>query len=149
MKAIIMTIALCFIFQIGFAQLEPYKDFDTSDEVTFISTIKVSENMIPYYLEGLQKTWVPAAKYQKEKGYIKDFKVFVSDLAESGDFNVITWLTFENDVAARGSEKIYDDITKYMNSLMAKEERDKVVTQSYPNMRDIVGQYRIRSVTFK
>ena len=84
-----------------YGQLVPYKDFTTSDEVTIIGTIKVNSNMMTYYLEGLSKTWLTAVKFQKEQGYITDYKVYVSDLPNSGDFNLVTSVTFANDAATR------------------------------------------------
>jgi len=150
MKILTLTFSLLLVANLVLAQLDPYTDFETSDEVTYISTIKINANMGPYYLEGLEKTWVAAMKYQKEKGYITDYKVFVSDLPQSGDFNLITAITYANDAAARGSETRFNDVQAHMKSLAtSEEERDKIVTQSYPSMRKIVGQYRIRELTFK
>jgi len=149
MRTLILTICLSLFINVTYAQLQNWIDFETSDEVNFISTTKVSENMIPYYFEGLRKTWLPSMKYQKEKGYIKDYKVFVSDLPNSGDFNVMTWISFTNDAATRGSAERSKEIRDYMNTLSKLEERQAVVTTQYPNLRKIVGQYRLRSVTFK
>ena len=145
----LLTLFLAGMVTFTYAQLEPWTDFETSEEVNVVSTTKVSENMIPYYLEGLSKVWLPATQFQKEKGYVKDFKVFVSDLPNSGDFNVVTWITFANDAAVRGSKKRFDEIQAHLNSLSSENERDEVVTKSYPSMRKIVGQYRLRAVEFK
>lgn len=145
----LFTLVLACVFTFCYAQLDPWSDFETSEEVNVVNTTKVSENMIPYYLEGLTKTWLPATKFRKEKGYVKDFKVFVSDLPNSGDFNVITWITFANDAAVRGSKKQFDEITAYMNTLSSENDREEVVTKSYPSMRQIVGQYRLRAIDFK
>jgi len=150
MKKLFLTLSFACIISLAHAQLEPYTDFETSDEVTYITTTKVSENMIDYYLEGLSKTWLEAQKFRKEKGYITDYKVYVSDLPNSGEFNVITWITFANDAATRGSEKIFKEVQAHMLSNAApEEEREEIVIKGYPTMRRIVGQYRIRSVTFK
>ena len=148
MKAL-LTFACACLITFAHAQLQAWTDFEPSEEVNVINTTKVSENMIPYYLEGLSKTWMPAMKFQKEQGYIKDYKIYVSDLPNSGDFNVITWITFPNDAAVRGSAERSNAIQAHMNSLSTEDERDEVVQKSYPNMRKIVGQYRLREVMFK
>ena len=75
MRTLILTICFSLFINVTYAQLQNWIDFETSDEVNFISTTKVSENMIPYYFEGLQKTWLPSMKYQKEKGYIETRKL--------------------------------------------------------------------------
>ena len=151
MKKSTLLLAVAFVFVIGqsLAQLTPYEDFETSDQVTYINTIKVKENMMPYYLEKLKKTWFQAVKFQKEKGYILDYKIWVSDLPNSGDFNLITMVTFANEDATRGNEEIFKAVTAHMDSQSSQEDRDKIITKDYPKMRKITGQYRIRTVEFK
>ena len=150
MKKLFVSLLSIFAFSTVYAQLEPYDDFETSDEVTIISTIKVSENMIPYYLEGLSKTWVAAQEYSLEKGYTTGYNIYVSDLPNSGEFNILLMVSFANDAAARGSEDRYKSVTSYMReNVLTREEQESIVTKDYPSMRKISGQYRIRSVTFK
>ncbi len=142
--------SLLFVISLAYAQLEPYKDFTTSDEVTYVSTIKVNSNKMTRYLEGLSKTWVEAVKFQKEKGYITNWGLYISDLPNSGEFNLITTVTFANDAATRGSEEIFKAVQDYMaKNAASEEERNKIVQQDYPSMRTIVGGYRFRQVTFK
>lgn len=150
MKTIFMGLILVFFSGTAFAQLEPYEDFDTSDEVTVATYVKVAENMIPYYLEGISKTWVPAMKYSQEQGYVKSWNVMISDLPESGDFNVMLFITYKDDAAVRGSEEQYKKIDEYVRqNVLSDEESDEIVQNKYPNMRKIVGEYRVRNVTFK
>ncbi|MEM9288963.1 MAG: hypothetical protein AAGA36_11555, partial [Pseudomonadota bacterium] len=42
------------------AQLEYYEDYEVSDAVWNVTTVKVDANMGDYYLEGLKQTWVAA-----------------------------------------------------------------------------------------
>ena len=150
MKRLTCLLAFLIISTTAFAQLEPYTDFDTDMGVSVIATVKVSENMIPHYLEGLSKTWVPAAKYQQQKGYIQSWDVYISDLPESGDFNVILVTRYKDDASVRGNEKQYRDVTDYVRkNILSQEDQDKIVQTSYPNIRKITGEYRIRRVTFK
>jgi len=150
MKKVILCLSFTLFSGQAFAQLEPYTDFDTSDDVTISTYVKVAENMIPYYLEGISKTWVPAMKYSQQQGYVKSWNVMVSDLAESGNFNVILNITYKDDAAARGNEEQYKKVEAYVrNNILSDEESDEIVQNKYPNMRKIVGEYRIRNVIFK
>ena len=67
MKSLTLTILLALVVSFANAQLDPYKDFTTSDEVTYVTTTKVNSNMISYYLEGLRKTWLVAVKFGRNK----------------------------------------------------------------------------------
>ena len=42
------------------ADLEPWTDYELSEGVTNVTTVKVDSNMIDKYLEGLSKSWAPA-----------------------------------------------------------------------------------------
>lgn len=42
--------------QPAFAQLEAYTDYDISDSVSSVTTVKIDSNMTDYYLEGLKGT---------------------------------------------------------------------------------------------
>jgi hypothetical protein len=60
MKAVL---AVCLASLLGLsglsrADLEPWEDYDISDAVWSVTTIKVAPNMQDAYLEGLAKTWV-------------------------------------------------------------------------------------------
>ncbi len=55
MKTILMGLILIHFSGTAFAQLERYEYFDTSGEVTVGTYVKVAENMVPYYLEGISK----------------------------------------------------------------------------------------------
>ncbi|MEL6377833.1 MAG: hypothetical protein AAFQ04_11675, partial [Pseudomonadota bacterium] len=71
------------------AQLEPYTDYDISDAVWEIGTIKVKTNAGDHYLEGLKATWVRGQEISKELGYIEDYAIYSSITPESGDFNLL------------------------------------------------------------
>ncbi len=73
----------------------------------------------------------------------------VSDLPESGDFNVALIITYKTVSAVRGSEAQYKKIDKYVrNNIISEGESDKIVQNKYPNMRKIVGEYQGWTVTF-
>ena len=87
--ALLLSAMLTFAASNVQAELEVYKDYDLGTSILEVTTVKVDPNMGDVYLEGLRDTWVKAVKMQKELGYIKDWKIYASDLPISGDFNLV------------------------------------------------------------
>ena len=56
----------------AFAQLKPYQDFTVSDAVSNVTTVKVKENMVEDYLQGIRTSWVSSSEAEKRLGHIKD-----------------------------------------------------------------------------
>ncbi len=129
------------------AQLKPYQDYTVSDSVSNVTTIKVKENMVEDYLQGIRGTWVASNAVAKKLGQMKDYKVYVSDLPNSGDFNVILVATFDktNDLAPNKAR--YDAFMRAWGT--ANEAATRTTTTTvYPNLREITGEYLMREVTF-
>jgi hypothetical protein len=55
-KLLLTALLLTFFAQTALAQLEPFKDYDTSSELWNITFIKVDPNLGDDYLEGLKET---------------------------------------------------------------------------------------------
>ena len=85
----IAVLSCLFISGIAMADLDPWKDYEVSDAVWSVTTVKVDSNMGNAYLEGLRETWVPGNKISKELGQIEDWWIYRSDLESSGDFNLL------------------------------------------------------------
>lgn len=128
------------------ADLEPWKDYTLSETISNVTTIKVDSNRIDTYLEGLRTTWAPTNDIAKELGQIEDYNIYVSQLANSGDFNVILVVTMKDASAMQPSKDRYD---AFMNkwSEESQKKSDEVV-KTYPDIRTITGEYLIREVTF-
>ena len=129
------------------ADLEPWTDYELSEGVTSVTTVKVDSNMVDKYLEGLSKTWAPANEIQKELGHIEDYWIHVSQLENSGDFNVVLGVDFKNSAALQPDKAKYDAFMKKWGEENQKKSDEIVMT--YPEIREIVGEYMMRSVTFK
>lgn len=129
------------------AQLKQYTDYTLSDSVSNVSTIKVKENMIEDYLQGIRGTWVASNEVAKRLGQMKDYKVYVSDLANSGEFNVMLVATFANTSDLAPNRARYDAFMKAWGT--ANEAATRTTTTTvYPNLREITGEYLMREVTF-
>ena len=71
---LIATLMLSFT---AYAQEESSREF--ADGVIELTTVKVKTNFLQDYLDGIEKTWVAAAKIQKEMGIISDYNVYIGN----------------------------------------------------------------------
>jgi hypothetical protein len=144
-----LAVALLFGSTVAQADLEPFKDYDASEAVWSVTTVKVDSNMGDAYLEGLAKTWVSTNEIAKKLGQIEEYHIYRSDLPESGNFNLLLVIKFKNAEAATQPNKAnYDAFMKEIG----KEKSDEVTEYSqknYPAMRKITGEYMVREITVK
>ena len=147
-KAILSGVAILFGASVALADLTPWEDYEPSDAVYSVTTVKVDSNMGDAYLEGLRETWIPGNKISKELGQIEDWWIYRSDLPESGDFNLLLVVKFANtdDLAPNKAE--YD---RFMEAF-TQEQSDRTTDyaqKNYPAMRELTGQYLMREITIK
>ena len=129
------------------ADLEPFHDYDIGEMVINVTTVKVDSNMIDKYLEGLSKTWAPANDTAVKLGQMESYSIYVSTLPNGGDFNVILVTRFANADALQPNQDDYDAFMKEWGEAN-QELTDKVVV-TYPDIREIVGEYNVREITLK
>lgn len=129
------------------AQLDPFTDYDISDELWNITLIKVDPNMGDDYLEGLRDTWVAANKIAKELGQIEDFKILRSQLPESGHANLFLMVKYANSDQLDPNKEEYEKFMEAWGN--ANEARTREITKNYPSMRKITGEYMVREITLK
>ncbi len=86
-------VALC---GIAIADLDPYADYDLSDAVWSVSTIRVDANMGDAYLEGIKNTWAAGNEIALKLGQIESYSIFRSNLPDSGDFNLLLIVKYAN-----------------------------------------------------
>lgn len=133
--------------QPAFAQLKPYVDYDVSTSISSVSTVRVHANMIDYYLEGIRGTWVASNEAAKKLGQIESYSVYVSELPSSGDFNVVLVTRVKSAADLEPNKERNDAFMKAWGDANEKQTQEKVKT--YPDIREITGEYRLREVTFK
>src|SRR5262245_54274415 len=142
------VLSLLFGSGVALADLEPYKDYDTSEAVWQVTTIRVQPNMDDAYLEGLAKTWVSTNAISKKLGQIEDYAIFRSDLPQSGDFNLVLMVKYKNTADLAPNKERYDafikEVTKAKN-----DEISQFSQKNYPAMREITGEYLLRQITIK
>lgn len=148
LSKMIGTIVVLALSGTAFADLEPWKDYEVSDSVYSVSTIKVDPNMGDAYLEGIKRTWAAANEVQKELGHIEDYAIYRSITPQGGDFNLILVVTFADTADLSPNKARYDAFM----AAMGKDTLDETTEYSqknYPGMRTITGDYLMRRITLK
>lgn len=148
LRTIGLTLGSLFISGIAMADLEPWKDYEVSETVLSVSTIKVNANMDDAYLEGIRETWVKSNEVAKKLGQIVDYRIYRSDLPQSGDFNIVLIVELKSSADLGPSKARYDAFVKEM-SRERLDENTEMAQRDYPAMREITGQYLLREVTIK
>lgn len=143
----IVAILALFFTQAAHAQLEPFTDYDVSDSLWSITTVKVHPNLGDDYLEGISQTWAASNEVAKELGQIEDYAIYRSELPESGDFNLFLVVKFTDSSQLEPNKAEYDKFMAAWGTEMQDQTRE--ITKNYPAMREITGEYRVREITLK
>ncbi len=130
------------------ADLEIYKDYDVSDAVWSVTTVRVDANMDDAYLEGIKKTWAASNIVSQELGQIESWSIMRSDLPQSGEFNLLLIVKFANTSDLAPNKERYDAFLKEWGEARDKESTE-YAQKNYPGMREITGQYQMREITLK
>ena len=147
-RAFVAGVACLFVASMAWADLTPWEDYEPSDAVYSVTTVKVDSNMGNAYLEGLRDTWIPGNKIAQELGQIESWSIFRSDLPESGDFNLILVVKFANTSDLAPNKAAYDAfMAKYTQE--ASDAATDYSQKNYPAMRELTGQYLMREITIK
>jgi len=146
-KIILSAILFLFLSQSALAQLEPFSDYEISDQLWNITLVKVDPNMGDDYLEGLRDSWVASNRVAKELGQIEDFAIYRSQLENSGDVNLFLVVQFANSDQLDPNKAEYDKFMKAWGE--ANQKRSREITKNYPAMREITGEYMVRKIDIK
>ena len=146
-KIILGALLFLFLTQSAVAQLEPFSDYEMSDELWNITLIKVQPNMGDDYLEGLRETWIASNKVAMELGQIEDYSIYRSQLPSSGDVNLFLVVKFKNSDQLDPNKAEYDKFMKAWGE--ANEDRTREITKNYHSMREITGEYLVRKIDVK
>jgi hypothetical protein len=148
MKRAVTCVALFLLAGSAWADLEPWDDYDISESVWSVTTVKVDSNLGDAYLEGLKKTWIPGNKVSKELGQIEEWAIYRSELPASGDFNLMLVVKFSKTEDLAPNKAEYQKWMKKFTREMSKETTE-YSQKNYPGMREITGEYWMREITIK
>ncbi len=146
-RQLLTGVLLAGFASVAVADLVAYKDYDISESVSNVTTVKVDSNRIDTYLEGLSKTWAPANEVAMALGQIESYSVFVSQLPNGGDFNVVLVTNFKDASAPQPNEADFDAFLEAWGEEAQAMSDEMVLT--YPGIRTINGEYLMREITFK
>lgn len=147
LRHLLTAIVLAGISNIAAADLQAWTDYDISSDLSNVTTVKVDSNMIDKYLEGLSKTWAPSNDVAIKLGQIEGYSIYVSDLPNSGEFNVVLVTRFKDASSMQPAKENFDAFMKAWGE-ENQAVSDKVVT-TYPGIRTITGEYLMREITLK
>lgn len=147
-KALISSIVLFVFSSAAVADLEIYKDYDVSDAVWSVTTVRVDPNLDDAYLEGIQKTWAAGNKVAQDLGQIESWSIFRSDLPQSGDFNLLLIVKFAETADLAPNKAEYEKFMAEWGDARQQESTD-YSQKNYPGMRELTGQYLMREITLK
>ena len=103
--------------------------------------------MIDKYLEGLKATWAPTNDIAVELGQIAGYSIYVSQLANSGDFNVVLVVEMNDAGDMQPNQEDYDAFMEKWSD--ESQKQSDVIVMTYPDIRTITGEYLLREITFK
>ncbi len=146
-RLLLTALLFSFVSTTAMAQLEPWTDYDVSDQLWNITMVKVDPNMGDDYLEGIRDTWVASNKIAKELGQIEDFHIYQSQLSESGSANLFLVVKYANSDQLDPNRQEYDKFMKAWGDANVAKSRE--ITKNYPAMREITGEYLVREITIK
>ncbi len=147
-KSLFIALVLITVSGTVVADLEIYKDYDVSDAVWSVTTVRVDANMDDAYLEGIKKTWAASNIVSQELGQIESWSIMRSDLPQSGEFNLLLIVKFANTSDLAPNKERYDAFIKEWGEARNKESTE-YAQKNYPGMREITGQYQMREITLK
>lgn len=149
LKRIAATAAcLVFVSSTALADLEPWQDYEVSDAVWSVTTVKVDSNMGDAYLEGIRETWAASNDIAVKLGHIESYSIFRSVLPESGDFNLMLVVKFADTADLAPNKARYEAFMREVGKAKS-DERTQYAQKNYPGMRKLTGEYWVREITFK
>ena len=147
-KSIVTSLSILFLAGTAWADLQPFEDYEESETVYLVTTVKVDSNMGDAYLEGLKQTWIPGNEVAKKLGQIVDYRIYRSQLPESGEFNLILVVELESAADMQPSQDRYDAFIEEWGQ-QAADDSTEYAQENYPAMREITGSYMMRQVMVK
>ena len=126
-----------------YAQEENSREF--ADGVIELTTVKVKTNFLQDYLDGIEKTWVAAAKIQQEMGIISNYNVYIGNDGSTVYLSQ-TYPSWAN--KAPWTDEQTAEFQKRFNAEVMSEDDNTALAQSYEDIREIVSVELIGRLIF-
>ena len=128
------------------AQVREYEDYEYSESVVELQTVRIEPGHLNTYLTGLEQTWVAANEVAKELGHITDYGIYTNMAPSSGDFHLMLVITFPGD-NMQPSRARYDAFMAAWGAANM-ESSNETVTNIYNEIRELQGTYLLREIEF-
>ena len=125
------------------AQEENSREF--ADGVIELTTVKVKTNFLQDYLDGIEKTWVAAAKIQQEMGIISNYNVYIGNDGSTVYLSQ-TYPSWAN--KAPWTDEQTAEFQKRFNAEVMSDDDNTALAQSYEDIREIVSVELIGRLIF-
>jgi hypothetical protein len=125
-----------------FAQEENSREF--ADGVIELTTVKVKTNFLQDYLDGIEQTWVAAAKIQQEMGIISNYNVYIGNDGSNTNLTQTypSWAS-----KAPWTDEQTSEFQKKFNEVMSDEDNTEM-SKGYEGIREIVSVELIGRLVF-
>jgi len=130
------------------AQLKVWEDYEVSDAVWSLTTVKLDPGTQDIYLEGLKSTWVAANEVAKSLGHIEDYAIYTNQAVASGAFDLLLVMKMPNTAAMAPSRERYNEFMEAWGQENMDASNEKVL-ELYNEIREIQGEYMLREITMK
>tara|TARA_B100000965_G_scaffold404714_1_gene436330 strand:+ start:1436 stop:1861 length:426 start_codon:yes stop_codon:yes gene_type:complete len=125
-----------------YAQEEDSREL--ADGVIELTTVKVKTNFLQQYLDGIEQTWVAAAKIQQDMGIISNYNVYVGNDG-STVYLTLTYPSWAN--KAPWSDEQTAEFQEQFRETISQDENIQL-SQSYEDIREIVSVELIGRLIF-
>ena len=137
-----LIISMLMFSMAGFAQEEDSREF--ADGVIELTTVKVKTNFLQQYLDGIEQTWVAAAKIQQDMGIISNYYVYVGNDG-STVYLTMTYPSWAN--KAPWTDEQAAEFEEQFRETISQDENIQL-SQSYEDIREIVSVELIGRLIF-
>ncbi len=129
------------------AQLNEFEDYEYSDTVLELTTVRVEPGQMDTYLEGLRQTWVASNEVAKGLGHITDYAIY-ANMAPGGDaFHLLLMIEFPGENMQPSRERYDAFIEAWGEANM--DRSNETVVNVYNEIREITGTYLTREIEMK
>ncbi|WAT16779.1 hypothetical protein OZN62_07445 [Aurantiacibacter sp. MUD11] len=142
--SLIAAFAMATVSTPAAAQLREYQDYEYSDSVVELTTVRVEPGQMDTYLEGLRSTWVAANEVAKELGHIEDYAIYANMAPASGVFHLMLVIQFPGENMQPSRERYDEFMAAWGEANM--DRSNETVVNIYNEIREIQGVYLLREI---
>jgi hypothetical protein len=105
-----------------------WKDYEASETVWSVTTIRVAPNMDDAYLEGLKKTWVATNEISRNSDRSRTTRSHRATCQQSSDFNLLLVVEFANTSDLAPNKARYEAFMKN-SARKSRMRRDAILAE--------------------